>query len=106
MIKTVNQYQLKTLIQLVGNFYNVQANVLADPQTVSLFIEDPSRVITQIASNLLVRSGVGQYYYNFMPTSAGLWKYKWQGAGVTGVVATSPDTSFFVVSSDFVNEIA
>lgn len=106
MSKIVNQYQFKTLIQLAGNFYNVQANVLADPQTVSLFIEDPSYNITEIAGNLIVRSGVGQYYYNFLPTAPGFWKYKWQGTGQTGVIATSDDTMFLVKSSDFLNEIS
>jgi len=100
----VNQYQTRTLIQLSVTFYNVAANVPADPQTVTLWVEDPFNVVTQVTN--IVRTGVGTYYANFLPTYPGVWKYKWQGIGSTGVIATSPDTSFFVQASDFATELS
>ena len=99
-MKVVNKYQEQTLIQLSVIFYNVALNVPADPSTTSLFVEDPSGNVTQVAGSNIVRTGTGTYYSNFFPTSPGLWKYKWQGSGVS-VEATSPDTAFFVVASDF-----
>lgn len=103
-MKVVNRYQEQTLIQLSVIFYNVALNLPADPSTASLFVEDPSGNVTQIASGNIVRTGVGTYYSNFFPTGPGLWKYKWQGSG-TSVQATSPDTAFFVVASDFQTEL-
>jgi hypothetical protein len=104
MRKLVNNYETHTLIALSVIFYNVQMNIPADPTTVSLWVEDPTGVVTQVSSLNIVRTGVGTYYANFMPTSPGLWKYKWEGSG-TSVQATSPDTAFFVRSSDFLAEL-
>jgi hypothetical protein len=100
----VNQYQVDTLIQLSVIFYNVAANLPADPSAVTLYVEDPTGIVTQIPGSNIVRTGTGTYYSNFMPTGPGLWKYKWQGSG-TSVQATSPDTPFFVRSSDFLPEL-
>lgn len=93
-----NVYEVDTLIQLNVTFYNTQLNLPADPTTVALFVEDPSGNVTQIPSNLITRTGVGTYYSDFMPSGPGEWTYKWQGSG-TSVLATSPDTSFFVRAS-------
>ena len=103
-MKVVNRYQQQTLIQLSVIFYNVALNLPADPSTVSLWVEDPTGVVTQISGSDIVRTGTGTYYSNFMPTGPGLWKYKWQGSGLS-VQATSPDTEFFVVGSDFLTEL-
>lgn len=101
MTAKVNVYQVETLIQLNVTFYNTQLNQPADPSTVALFVEDPSGTVTPIPSNQIVRTGIGTYYSDFLPTSPGTWTYKWQGSG-TSVVATSPDTSFVVRASPLV----
>jgi hypothetical protein len=97
-----NVYQVDTLIQLSVTFYNTALNLPADPFAVSLFVQDPSGNVTQIASSSIVRTGVGAYYSNFMPTGPGPWTYKWRGNGPTSVQATSPDTSFFVKASELI----
>lgn len=97
----MNVYQVATLIQLTVTFYDVASNMAADPTTVALFVEDPSGNVTEIASDLIVRTGVGAYYSLFLPSSPGLWTYKWQGSGNT-VIATSPDTRFMVKGSALV----
>ena len=97
----MNVYQIETTIRLSVAFYNTALNLPADPSMVSLFVEDPDGVVTQIPSGDIVRSGVGAYYSDFLPTSAGQWTYKWQGSG-TSVVATSRDTKFFVQLSALV----
>lgn len=96
-----NIYQVDTLVQLNVTFYNTQLNLPADPSIVSLFVEDPTGVVTQIPSNFIVRTGTGTYYSDFLPTGPGQWTYKWQGSG-TSVLATSPDTSFFVRASELI----
>jgi hypothetical protein len=98
----MNVYQVDTLIQLGVTFYNTALNVPADPLTVALFVEDPTGVVTEIATNLLVRTGVGAYYSNFMPTMPGEWVYKWQVTG--NVEATSRDTRFYVKASDLIDD--
>jgi hypothetical protein len=97
-----NVYQVDTLVQLSVTFYNTALNLPADPSAVSLFVQDPNGVVTQIASNLIVRTGVGAYYSNFMPTGPGEWTYKWRGSGPTSVQATSPDVTFFVKASELI----
>lgn len=97
----MNVYQVDTLIQLNVVFYNTALNVPADPTAVSLFVEDPAGTVTQVASNQIVRTGVGAYYSDFLPTGPGRWAYKWQGTG--NVIATSRDTSFLIKGSELVD---
>ena len=93
----INTYQIETLIQINGAFFNVALNLPADPTSVALYLEDPNNNVTTVNPALIVRTGIGTYYYNFLPTSAGLWTYKWQGTG--NVVCSSRDTQFFVQGS-------
>jgi hypothetical protein len=95
----MNEYQVDTQIQLNGTFYNVGLNVLADPSTISLFIEDPSVNVTEytLGVNPIVKTGVGTYFMLFVPPSPGEWTYQWQGTG--NVIATSRPTRFFVRAS-------
>lgn len=97
-----NIYEVETIIQLNVTFYNTALNQPADPTNVAVFVEDQNGVVTQLPLGSIVRTGVGQYYANFLPTAgdAGRWKYKWQGTG--NVVATSPDRHFFVRASELV----
>lgn len=96
-----NSYEIDTEIRLGVTFYNVAANIPADPDSVALFVEDPSGNVITIDPSTIVRTGVGEYYANYLPPSPGCWKYKWQGYGNTNVIATSPDTPFFVKGSEF-----
>lgn len=97
----MNVYQTETIVRLSVTFYNTAANQPADPSQVALFVQDPNGNVTQIDSGNIVRTGVGLYYSNFLPSSPGEWTYKWQGSG-TSVVATSRDTGFFVQASALV----
>lgn len=97
-----NVYQTDTLLQLGVTFYNTALNQPADPTTVALFVEGPDGNVTEIASNLIVRTGVGTYYSNFLPSAPGDWSYKWQGSG--NVVATTRDTPFAVQASQLIDD--
>lgn len=97
----MNVYQIETVIQLNVIFYNTALNAPADPTAVSLFVEDPTGVVTQIASNVISRSGVGAYSADFLPYMPGCWVYKWQGTG--NVMASSRDTRFMVRGSELIS---
>ncbi len=97
----MNVYQVDTLIQLNVVFYNTALNQPADPQSVSLFVEDPDGNVVEQDPSQIVRTDVGAYYLNFLPPSPGQWTYKWQGKG--NVVATSRDTCFMVAASELVD---
>ena len=97
----MNFYQIETLLQLNVTFYDVEQNLPADPITVALFIEDPNGVVTQVAANLIVRTGTGTYFSDFLPPIPGKWTYKWQGTG--NIIATSKDTHFYVKGSALVS---
>jgi len=98
----VNIYQVETLLQLNVTFFNVEANLPADPQEALLFIEAPDGTVTQADPSQIVRTGVGAYFYNFLPPGPGVWTYKWQGTGVSSVIATSKDRCFLVQGSALV----
>lgn len=98
----MNTYQIETLLRLNVTFYDVAANLPADPTTIALFVEDPDGVVTEIDPLLIVRTGTGAYYSNFLPSGPGEWTYKWQGTG--NVVATSRDKRFLVKASELIEE--
>ena len=93
----ITVYQVDTMIQINATFYNVAANQVVDPTTVALLLLDPNNVEITVNPALIVRTGVGQYYYNFLPPSPGLWTYKWQGIG--DAICSSRDIQFFVQGS-------
>ena len=100
-------YQVDTLLQLNVTFYDTSRNVPADPLVVTIFVQDPLGNITQLPSEAfpdsqIVRTGTGTYYCDFLPSMPGEWKYKWQGT-TNGVIATTPDTRFFVKGSELLN---
>jgi hypothetical protein len=98
----MNIYEIDTNIELVGVFTHVAPNTqAADPSAVSLFLTDPTGVVTLYTYPAqVVRDGVGQYHYTFTASKSGVWAYKWQGTGA--VIATSPDTKFTVNPSTMI----
>jgi hypothetical protein len=100
-------YQVDTLLQLNANFYDTARQQLADPLEVTLFVMDPLGNVTQLPSPLfpdskIVRTGIGTYYCDFLPSMPGEWKYKWQGT-TSGVIGTTIDKRFFVIGSELLN---
>lgn len=98
----MDDYEIDTQIETTVTFLNVGLNVPADPTAVTLFILDPLGNETSVAYNPgpITRSGIGVYGYVFVPSSPGVWTYKWQGVGA--VIATSRDRRFFVRASSLI----
>ena len=94
----ITVYQIDTLIQINASFYNVAADQLVDPTNLALYLLDPENNETAVNPELFVRTGIGEYYYNFLPPSPGLWTYKWQGTG--DITVTSRDARFYVEGSE------
>ena len=94
-----NIYEEDTEIQINVSFVTMPSGALADPSLVTLYLLDPLGNQTEYTYNPggIVRASIGAYFLLFLPTSPGLWTYKWAGTG--NVVASSADTQFFVRAS-------
>jgi hypothetical protein len=64
--------------------------VLTDPTTISLIIQDPAAVVTTFTP---VHDSTGTYHYSYVPTLAGLHRYRWV---TTGVGQAAEEGSFLV----------
>ena len=96
----MSEYQIDTTIVIQGVFTNALSGVYADPSSITLYILDPTGVeTTQTWPGAIIRDSLGHFHFIMTTTIAGVWTYKWQGAGA--VVATSPDTQFTVEGSSF-----
>lgn len=100
----MKRYQIDTTLQLSGSFVNAQTGILADPTTVTLYLQAPDGVVQEFSvpggvpgTTPVEYVGVGQYAYTFTPAASGNWTFKWQGTGA--VVATSRDEVFLVEAS-------
>lgn len=59
-------------------------DVATDPTTVTLLIESPSGVVTELthADDELTKDSEGNYYYDLLIDEAGVWQWRWIGTGV------------------------
>ena len=89
-------FEIATAVQIQGLFLRTLRNVYFDPSEINLFILAPNGELTAniYPAGAIVRGGIGQYGYTFVPYISGIWRYKWQAKGAHAV--TSPDMSFIV----------
>jgi hypothetical protein len=66
------------------------AGILTDATSVSLLVQDPSAATTTYTP---VRDSVGTYHYDYTPTVAGTYLYRWLA---TGAAQDAQDGSFLV----------
>lgn len=95
----MGRYEIDTTLEVQGIFINSLTGVYADPTSIGLFILDPGGFLStqNWPSGGIVRDSLGHFHFILTPAKSGNWTYKWQGFGAA--VATSPDTTFTVVSS-------
>lgn len=93
----MNNYAMDTLVQVNASFVSVVNNQPVDPTTITITITlpDDSTQEATYPSGGIIRSGTGEYYYQFQTTELGIWIYRWQGQGA--VIAASPNGFFRVV---------
>lgn len=74
--------------------------VLTDPTTITLKIEDPSgnEATYTYAGASVSKHSTGLYYKDFVPDEAGAWKYRWES---TGTPQTAIELTFTVQTSVF-----
>jgi hypothetical protein len=96
-------YDIDTTIQLTGTFANALTGQLADPTTITLYVQPPEGPPQQYVygSSAIVRTAQGTYAFILTPSESGIWTYKWQGTGAVSV--TSPDTTFTVRQSQLIS---
>jgi hypothetical protein len=63
----------------------------ADPSSLTLTVIDPggATFATALYPGTIQRSGVGEYYLQYTPTSAGRWTERWVGTSPAGTVEVS-----------------
>jgi hypothetical protein len=92
-------YNIGDRIRLPADFHDLVTGALADPTSVSVQVRNEAGTITtKTYPTDIVKSAVGQYYYDLTPTLAGTWYVQWAG---TGSVQKKEELALFVRGSNF-----
>lgn len=95
-----NCYDLGSAVLLTATFTGQDGVTPADPTTVTLRVKDPNGVETTPTAT---KMSTGVYEYTFTPLVAGVWFYRFEGAGVVTAVMES---NFVVAASMFADAAA
>lgn len=80
---TMNNYTNGTGVQVQAQFTDQSGNPTDPVPTVQLITVDPSGNESTYTYNVdaeIVRTGIGAYYGNLLPTVEGIWTYRWVGS--------------------------
>ena len=88
----MNTYQTEVIIPLKATF-TTATGAPVTPTAITLTIETPLGAIVTVGIPGLVNTGVGTYYYNYIPLSPGLYSYRYEA---DGVVQTAAESQFYV----------
>jgi len=94
----MNIYPVQELVRLVVQFLApLEGNAPIDPTDVTVTVTPPDGQAPQYTVDFesgggIVRDGVGQYHYDFVPGIQGIWIYRWQS---TGAAIASSGNNFF-----------
>jgi hypothetical protein len=94
-------YNIGDLIRLPAEFHDLVTGALKDPTTITVKVRNEAGDVTTETYGVgvaVVKSAVGQYYYDFTPTLAGTWYVQWAG---TGSVQKKEELALFVRGSNF-----
>lgn len=96
----MNAYQVGDLVHLTVSFVN-SVGTPTDPTaitcTVKLRYVGTTTTYTY-AGGTVTKTGTGEYYVDFTPTTEGIWDYRWTG---TGTVQAAVEGAFNVPDSQF-----
>lgn len=87
-------YDIGDIVRVAVNIQVASAD--ADPTTLALTISPPSGADVTKAIADLVKSSVGDYYYDYTPTLAGMHHVRWAAGGTAVGVEES---AFYVRTS-------
>lgn len=91
-------YTVGDLIRLLVTFQNT-AGAFVNPTTVILRIKLPDGSTQEFTADDITQTTTGKYQYDFLSTTAGLHRYRWEG---TGTAQGAVEGSFKVAESAFV----
>lgn len=93
-MSTANNYDIGDIVRLTGTFRST-ANVLSDPNKVTIKYEDPSGNVTTVTSTgaSVVHPSTGVYYTDIFPDESGVWEYR---IFSTGLITSSTQDWFRV----------
>lgn len=96
----MSNYAYGQTARLEATFRDEDDNV-ADPTTVTLWVENPSGTETSYtyAGATVSKESTGVYYKNFRWDAEGTWRYRWIGTGA--VQQETPDVTVTVGSTVF-----
>lgn len=83
IMATMNQYTNGTGVQVSTQFTDQGGNPTDPVPNVQLVVLDPSGNEITYTYNVdaeIVRTSIGAYYGNLLPTLDGIWTYRWVGA--------------------------
>jgi len=89
-------FPVNTTLTVTGVITAVANGAPVDPSDVSLYVVDPygSQTSYTLSAQQVIRTSPGNYSYDLVPATPGVWQYWWQG---TGAVVVSMFKSDFVV---------
>lgn len=84
---TVSVYGVGILVRIAVDFQDGDGNS-ADPTTVTLKLRKPDGVLQSETYNPgnIVKSSVGNYYFDVTVDVMGYWHYRWEGDGTIEAV--------------------
>lgn len=85
--------------------FRTEADALVDPDTVAIKILSPGGVETSYtyAAAEIEKTSTGLYTYDLVPTSGGVWFYRWLTTGADKVIAL--DGEIVITASPFVDTL-
>lgn len=93
-----NTYDIGDVVRLSVDFK--VGSTLTDPTTVTLKIMDPAGTTSTFtyAGAQVVKDATGEYHYDYSPTTAGEYHWRWEG---TGSAKAASEGTFIVRRSQF-----
>ena len=79
----MNRYEIGTVVEIHGEWTDVESGDFVDPTTVTAKVKDPLGVTTTyvVAAGQIVRDELGKFSLDLEPAIRGLWTYKFIGIG-------------------------
>ncbi len=96
----MNSYDLGDQVRLSAAFTDADGAAV-DPTVVTVKYSDPTGSVTDLDYGVdlaVTRTTTGAYYVDFVPHTAGTWRYRWESSGA---VTAAAEGEFQVRRSSF-----
>jgi hypothetical protein len=79
-------YLLGNTVLMRGTFFDEEGAPI-DPTTVICRVSNPQGAVTALSGGAVIRESQGRYRAQIVPDQAGLWTYRFEGAGAVQAAA-------------------